>query len=82
MPELCAECGHPMSAHETIDHWWSNLRNRVEPPPESVRHLPRFTTVCTQGRPADVDASPWDHVCGCVWSFNAPPLSALHEEEA
>lgn len=66
---LCDRCGHPMSAHEQVDH------ARGEPSFVEFckrNRMPLFTTVCTQGRPAAHDASPWAHVCGCAWAHDEP----------
>lgn len=86
MTDLCPDCRHPMSAHETLDHA-QRWDHSTDPPTPSFEPnalavleragLARYTTVCTQGRLASVDASPWDHVCGCVWSHDHPPKSGL-----
>lgn len=57
------ECGHPVSAHELIDH----DKNPGDADRRREMQVARWHLVCTADtRPEGQAESPWDHVCGCI----------------
>lgn len=75
MSDTCERCGHAMIEHDELDHQHGEGRRpAVRLPDGSYVQVRRRTTVCTQDVTAgmtDPDLSPWDGVCGCVWTHDA-----------
>lgn len=61
--ERVCECGHPVGAHELLDH----DKNPGDAERRREMHVARWHLVCTADtHPEGQAESPWDHVCGCI----------------